>query len=256
MSKKSWTELVEIYNDTLQYSKEIIKSKPPESQKYKIIDDENYDKHTKKFNKTNIIVENCDVIQSIMNLHDLLQSNQTNKILVLNLASYRCFGGGVRTGSMAQEEELFRKTDYGNHSGSRKLYPLAMDEFVYTPCVYVVKDSNYNHLHSKDIIPFDALAIAGIRNPSLENNRLCPDDYELTKRKIETIFKFALDNGNTNLVLGALGCGAYHNPPEDIIEIYNYCLKKYNGYFENIVFSILSINNDNFRLFDEKLIRN
>mgnify|MGYP003348119148 CR=1 FL=1 len=61
--------------------------------------------------------------------------------------------------------------------------------------------------------------------------------------------KFALYNKNTNLVLGALGCGVFCNPPEDIVEIYNYCLQKYDGYFENIVFSVLSVNNDNYKIF-------
>ena len=254
MSRKSWTELVEIYNNTLLYSKQIIKNDPPKSQKLKFIDKDIYDNFTKKFDKTNIIVENCDVIESIIELNKKSPSNINNKMLVLNLASDKSFGGGVRTGAMAQEEELFRKTDYGNHYG-RQLYPLEKNEFLYTPCIYVVKDSNYKHLDANNIIPFDGLAIAGIRNPSLVNGKLSEYDYNLTKQKIETIFKFALYNKNTNLILGALGCGVFRNPPEDIVEIYNYCLEKYNGYFENIIFSILSINNDNFKIFNENIKR-
>lgn len=112
-------------------------------------------------------------------------------MLVLNLASHKCFGGGALTGAMAQEEELFRKTDYGNHYG-KKLYPLEKDEFVITPRVTVIKDSNYNRLDKDDFVRFDGFAIAGICHPTLVNGHLNAEDYKLTKQKIETIFKFAV----------------------------------------------------------------
>ena len=249
---KTSIELIKIYNDTLKYSKEIITREPPESYKLKFYNEDIREKFPKLFEKTNIRVEDCDVIESIINLNKYSPSNKNNKMLVLNLASDKHFGGGVRNGAMAQEEELFRKTDYGNHFG-QELYPLKKDEFVVTPCVYVVKDSNYKCLDVKDIIPVDGLAIAGIRNPKLDNERLNENDYNLTKQKIEIIFKFAIYNKNTNLVLGALGCGVFRNPPEDIVKIYNYCLEKYDGYFENIIFSVLSTYNNNYKIFNENI---
>ena len=245
-------DLIQIYTDTLQYSKETITSNPRDSCKLKLNNNKTCENVPKRFEKTNIRVENCDVIESIIRLHKCSPSNTKNKMLVLNLASDKRFGGGVRTGAMAQEEELFRKTDYGNHSG-QELYPLATHEFVFTPCVHVVKDGNYKHLDVKDMIPFDGFAIAGIRNPSLINGRLNKEDYHLTKQKIETIFTFAIHNANTNLVLGALGCGVFRNPPEDIVEIYNDCLEKYDGHFENIVFSVLGTNNNNYTTFNKNI---
>jgi uncharacterized protein (TIGR02452 family) len=253
MCRKSKVDLIEIYNDTIKYSKEIITTYPVKSYKLKF-NDKNCENVPRLFEKTNIRVEDCDVIESIINLNKFSQTHTNNKILVLNLASDKKFGGGVKNGAMAQEEELFRKTDYGNHYGE-ELYPLAKDEFVFTPCVYVVKDSNYRHLYMKDIIRFDGFAIAGIRNPLLIHGRLNEHDYNLTKQKIETIFIFAIHNKNTNIVLGALGCGVFRNPPEDIVEIYNYCLEKYNGYFENIVFSVLGTNNNNYKIFNEKILK-
>ena len=255
MHRKSKVELIKIYNDTLKYSKEIIPWNPIESYKLQFYNEEIRENFPKLFEKTNIRVENCDVIESIINLNKYSPSNKNNKMLVLNLASDKQFGGGVRTGAMAQEEELFRKTDYGNHFGE-ELYPLDKDDFVVTPYVYVVKDSNYKHLDAKNIIPFDGLAIAGIRSPLLDNGKLNEYDYNLTKQKIEIIFKFAIYNNNKNLVLGALGCGVFRNPPEDIVKIYNYCLEKYDGYFENIIFSVLSTNNNNnYKIFNENILK-
>lgn len=250
----SQSELINVYKDTLKCGEEISRCRSLRSYKCKFIDDEICDKFPKLYKQTNIRVENCDVIESIINLNHDSPRNKHNKMLVLNLASDKHFGGGVENGAMAQEEELFRKTTYGNHWG-KELYPLASNEFVYTPCVYVMKDSNYNRLPQKDIIPFDGLAIAGIRYPKLVNGRLNNHDYLLTKQKIETIFKFAVYNRNSNLVLGALGCGVFRNPPRDIVETYNYCLEKYNGYFENIVFSVLSRNNDNYKIFNDCIYR-
>ena len=99
------------------------------------------------------------------------------------------------------------------------------------------------------------LAISALANPILFDEKLNESDYNLTFEKIETIFKYALQNGNEQLVLGGLGCGVFNNPPLDIIEMYNTCLKKYNGYFANIIFSVKSINDDNFKLFNEYIIR-
>jgi uncharacterized protein (TIGR02452 family) len=255
MRKFSRSELIDIYNDTINYGKKmLLADNPKKSYKYNFANFEICDKFPKLFKKTNIRVENSDVIESIMKLDKESSSNKDNRILVLNLASDKYFGGGARSGAMAQEEELFRKTDYGIHSG-KELYPLSRDEFLYTPYVRVIKDSNYNKLDIESIVPFDGLAIAGIRYPTLVNDKLSNDDYDLTKQKIETIFKFAIHNKNTNLVLGALGCGAFRNPPKDIVEIFNFCLEKYNGYFENIVFSVLSVNNDNYKIFNENIIK-
>lgn len=115
--------------------------------------------------------------------------------MVLNLASKKRFGGGVINGAMAQEEELFRKSSYGKHSGS-ELYPLKLDEFTFTPSVYIVKDELYNRLEADKIFPVDMLAISALANPILFDEKLNESDYNLTFEKIETIFKYALQNGN------------------------------------------------------------
>ena len=111
-----------------------------------------------------------------------------------------------------------------------------MNEFTFTPGVYVIKDENYVRLEADKIFLVDMLAISALANPILVDGKLNESDYNLTLDKIETIFKFALHNENENLVLGALGCGVFNKPPLDIIQMYDICLKKYNGYFANIIF--------------------
>lgn len=246
-----------IYIDTLEYVDELLLTKLLPTIKLTINKEEKFFNYKKKFDNTNVQVINQDVIKTIIDLQTInnkQKSKSKSNILVLNLASRTHFGGGVKHGAIAQEEELFRKTTYGKHSGA-ELYPLKLNEFTFTPGVYVIKDEKYNRLEENKIFPVDMLAISALSNPKLVDGKLNKTNYNLTFDKIETIFKFAIQNGNKNLVLGALGCGAFNNPPLDIIQIYNICLSKYDGYFENIIFSVKSTFDNNFELFDKNIIR-
>lgn len=255
MSRKE--HLKNIYIDTLDYADEISKlyqiSLSP-SIKLKMKNEDIIQNFTKEFTSTYIQVLNQDVIKTCIELHNQISQNPNQNILVLNLASKKTYGGGVKNGAMAQEEELFRKTTYGKHKGA-ELYPLNLGEFVLTPNVYVIKDEKYNKLCGEKIFPVDMLAISVICNPKLIAKKFSESDYKITFEKIETIFKYALHNKNKNLILGAIGCGVFSNPPMEIISMYNICITKYNGYFENIIFAVKSIRDNNFKLFNEHIIR-
>ena len=45
-------------------------------------------------------------------------------------------------------------------------------------------------------------------------------DKECMVLKVRHILQTARERGVTHLVLGALGCGAYHNPPEELARIF------------------------------------
>lgn len=65
------------------------------------------------------------------------------------------------------------------------------------------------------------------------------------KRKIRTILRIALDNNHTKLVLGALGCGAFKNPPSHVARLFKEVLEEpeFIGAFEEICFAILDDGN-------------
>ena len=181
-------------------------------------------------------------------IYDIGETN----ISVLNLASSYCPGGGVAKGAVAQEEDLFRKSNYFL-SLERKFYPIPTTSVIYTDTVHIIKDDNFKDLY----YPFSVsmLAAAAIKNPTLINGRYLQSDYNMMRQTIENIFKVGYLHNKETLVLGALGCGAYHNPPLIIISIFNEFLKKYDGCFKNIVFAVCSTRDDNFRLFNEKIHR-
>lgn len=201
-------------------------------------------KHCPNFD-TKVYVHNRDVIGVMI---DLNKSYPTDLMLVMNLASRTHYGGGYQNGALAQEEELFRKTDYSLHSG-KELYPIQKDSFICTPYVTVVKDENYNRLPLKDLFMVDMIAISAINKPKLVNNHLSKEDYEYTQMLIRNTFEFAVHHGYKHLVLGALGCGVFKNPPTDIANIYKQIIKEYNGWFETISFAVLSNRDPNYTIF-------
>lgn len=223
----------------------------------KIGKSEKFSKDDKQFDNLALEKKYCMEVkvfnEDVLIVAEILKDLGENNMLVLNLASHTTFGGGVKRGAQAQEEELFRRTNYFT-TNVNGFYPLKKMEAVYTPNVTVIKDNNYKDLKK----PFEVnmLAVAGIQNPQLENdNTLNTWDYHVTCNAIENIFKISLLKGHDTLILGALGCGAFHNPPEEIVKIFNIYLEKYNGCFKTIVFAVLSRSDENFNIFNTNIKR-
>jgi uncharacterized protein (TIGR02452 family) len=248
MDKK---DLVEIYKDTMHKSKTKYKDLPKYKSEMFSHSDERFDKivYSAKY-KTEIYVVNG----LVLDVTEKLYLAGDSKIMVLNLASSFGPGGGVVRGAVAQEEDLFRKTNY-YLSLDKEFYPIPKGCTIYTKSVYVIKDGLYNDLEK----PFgvDMLAACAIKNPLVNSGyKYCAADFTIMNNVIENIFKTAYYNGNETLVLGALGCGAYHNPPMEVIKIFNRFLKKYNGCFKKIVFAVYSKYDKNYELFDSYIFKN
>ena len=72
---------------------------------------------------------------------------------------------------------------------------------------------------------------------------------EPVKNKIRTIFRLGLKHGHDSLVLGALGCGAFCNPPEHIARLFHEVMKEpeFANKFKLIDFAILEDHNSHRR---------
>lgn len=232
---------IEVWNDTFNKQNKYV-SIP--STKFKYSQLSNDIDLTNPNYETKIVVQNIDTIDCAI---------QLDNPLVLNMASKFKAGGGVRTGATAQEEQLFLRSNYDLTLNKKGFYPMNDDEIIYSPQVVIFKESNTY----KDIKPFtlDFIACPAIRDPKLINNLYTDTDRNIMEMKIEMIFLTAIKFKYVNLVLGALGCGAYHNPTDEVIEIYNKMLNKYKGHFKNIYFAVYSIRDDNYDKFS-KLIKN
>ena len=196
------------------------------------------------YTDTTVEVKNEDTLDMSLRL----VNNKLNP-LVLNMASDWLPGGGVKKGSMAQEECIFRRTNaFMTHY--EQWYPLPKDTVIYSPEVTIIKDSNYKLLDNYNKVAM--IAVPAIRNPYIVEDAFILNDYKLMFYKIESIFKIALMHNHDSLVLGALGCGAFNNPPLEVAKIFEIMLRIYKKYFKYIGFAILVVrekDNDNLQSF-------
>lgn len=152
-------------------------------------------------------------------------AKQGKKVCVLNFASAMNPGGGVVYGASAQEEAICRCSTlypciddeqmwldfYLPHR--KKLDCLHNDDCIYTPKVKVIKtDTNEPMLLAErdwwevDII---TCAVPDVRMLYLKlDNPLFQQQLKaILKKRIEKIFKVAIDHQVDVLILGAFGCG-------------------------------------------------
>lgn len=188
-------------------------------------------------------LENKTTISSVLD-----QVKEHKSITILNMANAWKIGGGWLNGAEAQEEYLFRRTDLSN-TLLPSLYPMLDDEIIYSPQICVIRDDNYNNL--PEMIKIKCISVAAIKDPRIVHGELDIDDYLETYLKIKMIFHVAALAKSDCLILSALGCGAFHNPPEIIASIFAEHTSEYAGYFKKIVFAIKSIQDVNCEIFQQ-----
>lgn len=205
----------------------------------------------KKYNETSIKVINEDVL---IVTEKIFRNDFNKKILVLNLANDRTPGGGVERGAMAQEEELFRRTNYFMNL-QKSLYPFDLTNVILTERVTVVKNEKYEDLN----YPFTVsmLASAAITRPHLTpDENYTKEDRKIMQYTIDNIFRVAKLFEYDILILGALGCGAFQNPPEIVANIFKETIKTYDKCFDKIIFAVKSKNDNNYDTFNKVLGEN
>ncbi len=158
--------------------------------------------------------------------------------VVLNLADISFPGGAVEIGGYAQEESLFCRSNYFKTLNIQtNLYPINGLECIYSKDVFVFRGTNLNFLNNPFYVSF--IACAALKEPSLHGKCFHEEDYGKTFKKIEVIFQTAYLKGHNCVILSAFGCGAYKNPKDQMVEIFNKCIKIYSHLFEFIFFAIL-----------------
>lgn len=189
-----------------------------------------------------------------------VQEETGEKTAVLNLANRQNPGGGVYTGSGAQEESLFLRSNYYEALYSFASY--ANDYGLFKTREQYPMDPNFGGVWSGGITVFrgkelegypllddpwetNFIAVAALNHPSIYTNgngedRLTETMVKATRNKIRTILNIAADHQVENLILGAFGCGAFHNPTKHMAELFREVLNEpcYLGRFEKVVFAI------------------
>jgi len=223
--------------------------------------------------QTIVEVQNIDCLYAGVQLKE-----QGYNPAVLNMASRRNPGGGVTTGAGAQEETLFRRTNlfrslyqfapYAEQYGikpSHHHYPLDRNfGGVYTPdAIYFRESEQKGYALLEKPVSLSFITVAGMNRPDLTTGGMIANHHvEPIKNKIRTIFRIGLVHGHDSLVLGALGCGAFRNPPRHVARLFHEVLdeSEFRDKYRLIVFAILDDHNahqkhnpvGNFRPFAEE----
>lgn len=198
---------------------------------------------------------------------------------VLNMANAYRPGGGVINGARAQEECIFRRSnlfmslyrydsthnlileDNRNEYTSRFVnfglieqgYPMDEDfGGIYSGDVTVFKDGDYEWIADVYQTAFISVAALNISREVrvggrdiLCNGQLSDDAIRITKNKIRTIYRIGVLHGHDSLVLGAWGCGAFGNPPEQMAQLFMEVLNEdeFRGRYKDIRFAIIEDHN-------------
>jgi uncharacterized protein (TIGR02452 family) len=184
--------------------------------------------YPKQFKYTTLSIRNEDSIECGLSL---IQDNP----VILNLANDISPGGGIERGNRGQEESLFRRSNYFQ-TLNKSMYPIKYNELIYSPNVSIIKTLEWKYIHRPYKMSF--IACPGIYKPTLINEHLSTEDIQLLTTKIHFILQTALRHGHYTVILGAMGCGSWNNPPHQVAYVFKQVISEYYGTFKHIEFAI------------------
>ena len=193
---------------------------------------------------------------------------------VLNMANPYVPGGAYVEGAVAQEENMFRRTDCHFQVGHEDYDPttdcyrpektrllLAQDGRVYLDsqrprvCIRGPEDRashdlGYPWLGDDQVFPFLEMRASA---QDLRGGMTFSETE--ARRRIVAQFDTLKDHGIRHIVFGAFGCGAFKNPADRIAGIYRDEVLKRTGHFSVIAFAIFhaGYGPNNFLPFQEAL---
>lgn len=204
-----------------------------------------------------------------------LNSVTAARVAVLNMASEVSPGGGWLRGANAQEEALCYRSSLAA-SLRRQWYPIPARAGLHTRDVVIFRTSTADghalmvpRIAAAELPVVSVLSVAAIRRPATRRagdgqqssgGRLLfasDDARRLTKDKMRLCLRMAAAKGHTMLLLGALGCGAFKNPSEEVADCWLEVLREAEfagGWFKAIWFAVYDTRNEgNFAIFRRAL---
>lgn len=179
----------------------------------------------------------------------LFLARQGYTVCALNFADALTPGGLVWQGEVTQEEDLCRCT---NLYESLIKPECIEDYYKYNQSLYSSKYSD-RIIYSKNVLIIrESLNYSLLKKPVKCNIVTCPapivfpnqqEYYDLIKNRIRGILKVVASNGNTAVVLGAWGCGAFGGDARAVGRAFSEVLREFSC-FDAIYFSVKSTIND------------
>ena len=201
--------------------------------------------------KAEIILIDKDSVSAIFDY----PSNDINKSMVLNFASYKNPGGMFLKGSSAQEESLCHESYLYNilkefddafysYNRQHKNKALYTNRAIYSEYVRFMRDTDAF---------CDVLTCAAPNKKAAQE--YCNVSNELNsstlRERIRFVVAIAALNKADTLILGAYGCGVFGQDPYEVAQIFKDIFDKYPYMFNRIVFAIPSKKSENYKAFKE-----
>ncbi|KAJ5972978.1 uncharacterized protein N7479_002896 [Penicillium vulpinum] len=229
--------------------------------------------------------------------HRLHPSPPNPRPIIINFASYRRPGGGWLNGAMAQEESICYRSSLALSLDSKDYPLALDESIYSPYVLVIRSDlaSGHTLLASPSTPPEDLPVVSGITVAALyrpairtlvlnhsqkrrgghspRSHHSSPSapssirrtkqvfardkDRNLTKSKMRQALRIAATNGHGMLVLGALGCGVYANPPAEIAHCWLEVLKEAEfcgNWWREVCFAVYDPKNEgNFATFERVL---
>ncbi|KAJ5567431.1 hypothetical protein N7535_006737 [Penicillium sp. DV-2018c] len=196
--------------------------------------------------KTVVEVVEGDTFDEAIKLSRLPPSTNQKPVCVLNFANATTAGGGWLQGRRAQEEQLFYRSTLSASLVQKRmrLYPMGTLEGIYSPKVYIFREnveSNYQFMEQHALV--SVISMAAEENPPLSNDGskyASSATGDTMRMKMRLILRAAGQMNHRRLALGAIGCGAFRHPPQEVANCWKTVLQEseFKGWFERIWFII------------------
>ncbi|EEQ90471.1 uncharacterized protein BDCG_05591 [Blastomyces dermatitidis ER-3] len=210
---------------------------------------------------TAIRIHDADTFDTAIGLEEcskFITIKDKKPVCVLNMANAHNAGGGWKRGALAQEEALCYRSSL-SFSLKLRYYPLPEMGAIYSPTVLVIRAnmdegehklldlSQPDKLPVVSVISVAALCVPDVRTrevPGLGVRQVYknPTDREIMKEKMRVALRTAVVNQHRRLVLGALGCGAFANPKEEVADCWAEVFQEREfsgGWWESIIFAVM-----------------
>ena len=263
-------KLIQIFEDTQQFYKQnmqLANTVKVSSTTTRLYESDDFPEITKgwKFDCAVCVTKN-KTFEAAMLIH---KDHPNWKIAVLNFASATNPGGGVKTGSSAQEESLCRCSTLYPTLNQNWLWQcyyqknrdaqdnLHTDACIYSPGIIICKtdDSFPERMEENTWVTVDVISCAApnlrrrpgtVHNPENGRTVTVSDDelYQLHLKRAKHIMHIAAANGADAVILGAFGCGAFANNPVVVAKAYRDAVTDYRQYFQLIEYAVYCRKNE------------
>lgn len=179
----------------------------------------------------------------------LFRIKNLNKIGILNFASAKNAGGGFLNGANAQEESLavssglyltlLENEEY--YQENRKCENMVYTDYmIYSPDVVFIRDKRLELVKTPITASVLTAPAVNMGQILLKTPQLKEQAEISMKNRMRKILAVFADRGDTNLILGAYGCGVFRNDPAKVARYWKELLEEENleSCFENIIFAV------------------